>query len=595
MAASARLGKGQVMALAVSGDGLQIAVGSSIGVCVYSAKTFSETWCAESPGPILQLAFNPAGDRLLARTRDGILSEWEVAGGRQTPRISPGVNGVRSFTWAPDGQRIAVAGEAGDLALIDAQTLASTPITEDQVNLPVILAWAPDGKRIALANIQGAVGIYDLASNKTTLLPQPTAYGNPYPTTRLAWSPDSGMLILGSGTQAAAPGQASGEIRFWDTRSGAFVRQISIQNPVINLQLSPDGSRLAALQAGGTVALWDPQGGQQLDLTSGFQVGNPALAWTGDGQRLLLVDSSGQVATWGIAASSVSRAIDGYTSPVVDLAWSPDGKTIAASYLSGQLVLWDASTHHEARAWKGDPTQALRLAWDPQPGVQLLAVGGENVVLWNMATGNPVRQIASDLPRVGVLAWSSKGWQVAAGGVTGIVYVWEANTGQILQRIDVGHEVVGVGWSPDEQTLAAAWSEGGTGGIELYDGASGKHLASLNSGANIGELAWSRDGTKLAALAGGWVSVWDADTHHLLFNLGAGHSTGVESFAWAPDSQRMATAGGEIFVWDVGARQKVKTFEGYTGDVVALSFSPDGKDLASGSSDGTVLVWNLTR
>src|SRR5262249_49508546 len=48
-----------------------------------------------------------------------------------------------------------------------------------------------------------------------------------------------------------------------------------------------------------------------------------------------------------------------------------------------------------------------------------------------------------------------------------------------------------------------------------------------------------------------------------------------------------------ILLWELATWQERRRFFGHRGAVVSLSFSPDGKRLASGSSDGTAMVWDV--
>ena len=161
-----------------------------------------------------------------------------------------------------------------------------------------------------------------------------------------------------------------------------------------------------------------------------------------------------------------------------------------------------------------------------------------------------------------------------------------------LLRLWVGPQVSAVAFSPDGSALAA----GGGRSVLLLDPLTGAVLKTLpaDSAGTVTALAFSPDGTLLATgSSDGRIKLWDprnAKTVRTLQEQG----TIVWSLAFSPDGKVLA-AGTQDFalaIWDLARGTWSWGYVGRQGRVVDVAFSPDGSALATVSGDGILRIWD---
>jgi tetratricopeptide (TPR) repeat protein len=226
----------EVLALAFSANGKRLASGSGDkSAKIWDLDTFAELAVFKDHAEaVIGVAFDQSGQTLTTAARDRTVKTWNVASRKVVAALTQDAQGVpfRSLALAQDGKTVAIAGKSA-IQIGNAST-GSFSTSLSWALGPSLLAFSADGKFLA-----GADGTilkwWDLANRREHLFWALENGG----ATALAYSPDAGLLALGTST---------GAIRLWDPAAGAARLTLGGQKYLLKLTTAPAAAKVGGAE-----------------------------------------------------------------------------------------------------------------------------------------------------------------------------------------------------------------------------------------------------------------------------------------------------------------------------------------------------------
>jgi eukaryotic-like serine/threonine-protein kinase len=303
---------------------------------------------------------------------------------------------------------------------------------------------------------------------------------------------------------------------------------------------------------------------------------------------------------WKLVQGEQSFTLRRYPDSINSLALSGDGKLLAVG-TPKEVGVWELATRRiVARRSIG---VGSGLAFSPMNS--LLAVStwdrqGRHVMeLWDPELKH-LRGTVPHQAKISSAAFSPQGNLLASFDTQGKVRIADLVGGTNVTELDASptrYAFAGaVAFSPDGSRLAIGEDYGQLRIWDLHAGNS--QLLSTGTSASISTIAFSRDGELVAAGFGyleGYVRLWKVPSGQLAGQLKA-HTGDVTALAFTPDGRQLITASGDgtIRSFDPSDLSETRPLRSSPEGIASLVLLPDGKTLITGGQGGSVYFWDLS-
>ncbi|MFZ4574398.1 MAG: hypothetical protein ACOYN0_08370, partial [Phycisphaerales bacterium] len=486
---------------------------------------------------------------------------------------------VVSARFSPDGARVLTAGEDGYVKLFRAEDGVLVNTLLEGTGPMVRADFSPDGRRVVTISGLGVVALIDTeGGNVVSSEPEMQAYS-------ALFMPDNQGVVVTRGFDPPALWRPSSSGPGERSPFGSFRFQANRAAP------SPDGKRIAAINPGEVIRVFDADTGANAAAMRGHRGIVNSIRFSPDDHKLVTASEDGSIRVWDARSGDQLLLLLGHTGAVKRAVLSPDGSLIYSASLDGTVRVWHASAEDAGFMLSSSRTPGYsELSYAPHRDVFVALSHSSPPTLHDSRTLRVTATLSGPNQTCG--AFSDDGRVLAIAGVDGSARVLDLETGEQRQLLPAPGNANLVAVSPDHSRVAiSTWDHQGW----LYDALTGHRITAIPDFRHwSATMAFTPDGREL--IAGSpreeGYKRWSAADGTRLQDppLMASHGN---SLRWGPNgSLIISNQGGTAGIWDWSSGQRICELVGHSAPVRGAGFLPDGSRAVTVARDGTLRLWD---
>jgi WD40 repeat protein len=483
------------------------------------------------------VAFSPDGTKIISGSSDHTIRLWDAVTGVLLRVFSGHTGRIYSVAASPSGSMIVSGSDDNTIRIWDMATGALLRIFKDDFGKVLSIMCPAENAWVAVGTKYNDIVLSRWDSDMSDGVFLRTLHGHTI---------DVWCLSISANGELAVSGSLDRTVRVWHVESGALRATFEGHEDTISaVAFSPDGRRIISGSYDYTMRIWDMETSSLLLMR---KLDHPV--WSVIHLPLTNEAASGcndTIYIWNATTSDPLRTLQSHDAACLSLAISQDGMCIASAGYTDKILIWqvEGNSSEPERFWRIDLVK-----FSPN-GSRIVSATDSTLRIWDVSTGTLLRTLEDHPDNISTTSFSEDSAQLLTASGDTIIRLWDMDTGTLLKTFEGhGRDIASVGF--------------------------------IHGGTQIFSITWDRQ-----------IRVQDTATGIVIQTMQWEFLHNPHCTALFPNGGQIAVAMEDVIqVWDLAGGGLQKTLQGHSSMVTGITFSADGTQIVSCSSDGSVRLWH---
>ena len=403
------------------------------------------------------------------------------------------------------------------------------------------------------------------------------------------------VALNADGTQLATA-SLDGNVSSWDVASQQMLGHFMLPEVCV-LKFSPNGNCLAAGGLGQASLMHSGHAELSLPHPTGHAVTD--VAFSPDGLQLATSCTDREIRLWQVSDGKLMEVRSGHEREAWTVSFRPNSESMISGGKDGRILEWKLGA--ASSSFSPMPADAYLAPIFSPDGKEILAANDREGMVETLLLACPSGQVQRKFPGRLPLGFARDGTFMLRNSAANQMEWWsrEGTVLRTVQLVDAGTHFYQTVVAPDEKSMVIASDDGRISLQDLREPAAAVRVVMLPTPPvrplHLRSVRWSPDGRWVAiGMENAPYSAWVLDVVALKLTELPGQLDLVSGVAFSPDSKILATgtSEGSILIYRLPGLELVTKLPGHSRSVADVCFAPDGYTLVSLGYPAEIKCWH---